>query len=123
MSDTAPSGRRRASRALKITLLVLAAIVVLPVGFVTYFLFKTDVWEGDVPAVVRSVADYGTSVEFSGPLPPDALRSGSIDSNLVQDTPEGVQVGETLTCRVRQTYQNNTDIGYGPRTKILRCRR
>jgi hypothetical protein len=46
---------RRPRRALVITLWVLAALVVLPVGACTYTLFHVEWWEADVPAVVTEV--------------------------------------------------------------------
>ena len=123
MSDTGSTRGRPASRALKITLLILAALVLLPVGCVSYALFHTDVWEGDLPAVIRRVdpeisPDY--SVDLAAPLPADALEPDA-DGGLVFGMLEGAEVGEPVTCRVRQTYQANTNIGSGPQTEIVRC--
>jgi hypothetical protein len=131
MGDTGSTRRHPASRALKSILLILAALVLLPVGCVSYVLFHTDVWEGDMPAVIRWVEpgfylDYGVS--FTAPLPADALNpdapdagGGSVWPSEPSRVLEGAEVGEPVTCRVRQTYQVNTNIGSGPRTEIVRC--
>jgi hypothetical protein len=110
----------------KAALLAVVAFVVGAVACIAYWLFWPDVWEGDAPAVVTEepAAPYysGYRVEFTAPLPPEALDHDE-DGGWVFERRAAVIAGDRLLCRVRQTFQNNTDIASGPRTEILSCRR
>ncbi|GAA0948166.1 hypothetical protein [Pseudonocardia zijingensis] len=113
-----------------IALLVVAALVVLPVGWLAYALFHTDRWVGEVPAVVTGIDDDGRyfRVEFTAPLPEDALAgrpesAATPDGGLVFEMLPDVQVGDHVLCTVEQTFTVNTDLGHGPVSRIERCRR
>jgi hypothetical protein len=136
-----PSSARFA-RGCGIALGIVAALVLIPVGCVSYALFHTERWTGDVPAVVSDVdlpGGYSYEVEFTGMFPPEALtgprehqggavyeyRAVTLDpvSELGVDPvePGEVQIGDRLTCRVEQTYTMNTDLKGGPETSIEYC--
>ena len=101
---------------------VLAVVVV---AFGTWFLvFRTQVWEGEVPAVVAGVAPDRMYVGLPGPPLPGMLPgSGTRPRWLAADLLPGATKGERLTCRIRQTYQPNVHLATGARTEVLSCRR
>jgi hypothetical protein len=109
----------------KAALLAAVAFVVGAVACLAYWLYWPDVWEGDVPAVVAegpAAPDYsGYRVEFTAPLPPEALDRDA-DGGRVSERRAAVTTGDRVTCRVRQSFQNRTDITTGPRTEVLSCR-
>jgi hypothetical protein len=123
----APAGTRttrsRFRRVAVIVLLTLGGLVALLVLAVLYLLLRVEVWEGDVPAVVSTVEGNSMSVELAAPLPPDALKAEAAPTWAVSvdEAVPGAVAGEAVTCRVRQTFQANTDLATGPQTEVVRC--
>lgn len=88
-----------------------------------WFLLRTQVWEGEMPAVVASTYPDRMYVDLVGPPRPGMLPgSGVLPRHLRADLLPGAVQGDRVTCLVRQTYQVNTNLDTGARTTVLSCR-
>lgn len=104
-----------------------ALLTVLAIGvgvalLVAHWLFRVQVWEGEVPATVAGSGPDRMYVALVGPAPDGMLPGSPLPKWLPAEPLAGAGPGDRVTCRVRQTYQVDRHLASGAHTEVLSCR-
>jgi hypothetical protein len=81
----------------------------------------TDQWEGDVKFKVAEADSGGYEIVLAGEMPRGALRKWQTGRVGKEHFPDGVQVGDEVTCHV--TQRETGDKGFGTDVQVTNCRK